>query len=100
MMHMIGKRLVEPHPHHALGGLNRQRCVGRNLACHLARPDHQGGVWHDLVGKTPLESFPRRERATGKDQFQRLGPADHARQKPGTSRFRHHTALDEGSRQL
>jgi len=57
-MHMIGKRFVEPHPHHALGSLDRQRRVGRNLACYLARPSHQGGIRHDLVGKAPVESFP------------------------------------------
>ena len=84
-MHMIGKRFVEPHPHHALGSLDRQRRVGRNLACYLARPSHQGGIRHDLVGKAPVESFPRQERAAGEDQFGCLGPADHAWQKPGAA---------------
>ena len=72
--------LGEPHPHHPLGRLHRQRGVGSDLQRQPTGCGAHLGVGHDLRGQAQLKAVGGAQRAAGEDDLGGLRPAQQSRQ--------------------
>lgn len=79
-MNMIVEILGKADAHHALGRLDRERCIGGDLGSKRTGARHQFGVRDDVIGQAHIEAFLCRERAAGEDDLGGFCPAEHTRQ--------------------